>query len=46
MRPRPILEMLVVLGVVGLVLEVAGAHPVIVAALGVAAAIWLLGCIR
>ena len=42
MRPRPVLEVLVVLGVVGLVLELAGGHPWVLIAAGVAAAIWLL----
>ena len=43
MRPRPVLEVLVVMGVVGLMLEIAGGHPWPVIAAGVAAAIWLMG---
>lgn len=42
MRLRPILEILVVLGVVGVLLELADAHPVGVITAGVVAAIWLL----
>jgi len=42
MRPRVVLEVLVVLGVVGLMLELAGGHTWAVIAAGVAAAIWLL----
>ena len=42
MRPRPVLEVLVVMGVVGLMLEIAGGHPWPVIAAGVAAAIWLM----
>ncbi len=42
MRPRVILEVLIVMGVVGLLLEIAGGHPWPVIAAGAAAAIWLL----
>ncbi len=42
MRPRVILEVLVVMGIVGLLLEIAGGHPWPVMAAGVAAAIWLM----
>ncbi|MEO8613776.1 MAG: hypothetical protein ABI600_01435 [Luteolibacter sp.] len=42
MRPRVVLEMLVVLGVVGLALELAEGHTWVLIASGVAAAIWLL----
>ena len=42
MRPRPVLEVLVVLGVVGLALELADGHPWVLIATGVAAGIWLL----
>ena len=41
MRPRPVLEILVVLGVVGLLLEIADGHPWILVGAGVSAAIWL-----
>jgi hypothetical protein len=43
MRPRVILEVLVVMGIVGLLLEIAGGHPWPVIAAGVAAAILLMG---
>ena len=43
MRPRTIAEILIVLGVVGLLLEVAEGHTWIVVGAGVAAAVWLLG---
>jgi hypothetical protein len=42
MRPRVILEVLIVMGVVGILLEIAGGHPWPVIAAGVAAAIWLM----
>ena len=42
MRPRPIAEILVVLGVVGLLLEIAGGHTWVLVAAGAAAAIWLM----
>jgi hypothetical protein len=42
MRPRPVLEILVVLGVVGLALELADGHPWMLIAAGIAAGIWLL----
>ena len=42
MRPPVVLEMLVVLGVVGLALELAEGHTWVLIASGVAAAIWLL----
>jgi hypothetical protein len=42
MRPRAIVEILIVLGVVGLLLEIADGHTRIVVAAGVAAAIWLM----
>jgi hypothetical protein len=42
MRLRLILEVLVVIGVVGLFLEIADGHPWPVIAAGVAAAIWLV----
>jgi len=41
MRPRPVLEVLIALGVVGLLLEIAEGHTWIVVAAGVTAAIWL-----
>lgn len=41
-RPRVILEVLVVMGVVGLLLEIADGHPWPVIAAGAAAAIWLM----
>ena len=42
MRPRPVLEVLCVLGVVGLLLEIAEGHTWVVIAAGVAAGIWLM----
>ncbi len=42
MRPRAILEVLIVMGCVGLLLEIAEGHTWIVVGAGVAAAIWLL----
>ncbi|MEO5714653.1 MAG: hypothetical protein ABIT37_14295 [Luteolibacter sp.] len=42
MRLRTVLEVLVVMGVVGLALELAEAHTWVIIAAGVAAAIWLL----
>jgi len=42
MRPRAIVEILIVLGIVGLLLEIAEGHTWIVVGAGVAAAIWLL----
>ena len=42
MRPRAIAEMLIVLGIVGLLLEIAEGHTWIVVGAGVAAAIWML----
>lgn len=42
MRPRAIVEILIVLGVVGLLLEIADGHTWIVVAAGVAAAVWLM----
>ena len=42
MRPRPVMEILLVLGIVGLLVEIAGGHPWVVIAAGVAAAIWLM----
>jgi hypothetical protein len=42
MRPRPVAEILVVLGVLGLLLEIAGGHSWVLIAAGVAAAIWLM----
>jgi len=42
MRPRIVLEVLVVLGVVGLALELAEGNTWVLIAAGVAAAIWLL----
>jgi hypothetical protein len=41
-RPRPIAEILLVLGVVGLLLEIADGHTWILASAGVCAAIWLM----
>jgi hypothetical protein len=41
MRPRIILEILVVLGVLGLLLEIAEGHTWILVGAGVGAAIWL-----
>ena len=43
MRPRVIAEVLVIVGIIGLLLEVAEGHTWIVVGAGVAAAIWLLG---
>ena len=42
MRPRVILEVLVVMGAVGLLLEISGGHTWPVVAAGVATAVWLL----
>ncbi len=42
MRPRAILEVLVVMGVVGLLLEISGGHTWPIVAAGVVAAVWLL----
>ena len=42
MRPRPVVEVLVVLGVVGLMVEIAEGHTWLVIAAGVAATIWLM----
>jgi arginine exporter protein ArgO len=42
MRPRAIVEILIVLGIVGLLLEIAEGHTWIVIGAGVAAAIWLM----
>lgn len=42
MRPRPVLEVLIVLGVIGLLLEIAEGHTWILISAGVVAAIWLL----
>ena len=42
MRPRAILEVLIVMGCVGLLLEIAEGHTWIVVGAGVSAAIWLL----
>lgn len=42
MRPRVILEVLVVIGIVGLLLEIADGRPWPVIMAGVAAAIWLM----
>ena len=42
MRPLPILEILIALGVIGLLLEIAAGHTWLVIIAGVAAAIWLL----
>jgi hypothetical protein len=42
MRPRVIIEVLVVLAVIGLILEVADGHPWVLISAGVAAAIWLM----
>ena len=42
MRPRPVLEVLIVLGLVGLLLEIAEGHTWVLVASGAAAAIWLL----
>ena len=42
MRPRAIVEILIVMGIVGLLLEVAEGHTWIVVGAGVAAAIWLM----
>ena len=42
MRPRPVAEILVVLGVLGLLLEIADGHTWVLIAAGVAAAIWLM----
>ena len=42
MRPRAIVEILIVLGIVGLLLEIAEGHTWIVVGAGVAAAVWVL----
>lgn len=42
MRPRPVLEVLIVLGFVGLLLEIGEGHTWVVVSAGVVAAIWLL----
>lgn len=42
MKPRPIIEVLIVMGVIGIVVEIAAAHTWIVIAAGVASAFWLL----
>ena len=42
MRPRPVIEILIVLGTIGLILEIAEGHPWVLIAAGVAAAIWLM----
>ena len=42
MRTRPILEMLVVLGTAGLLLELAGGHTWAAVTAGAIAAVWLL----
>ena len=42
MRPRPILETLVVMGSVGLLLEITEGHTWVLIAAGAVAAIWLL----
>jgi hypothetical protein len=42
MRPRLILEVLIVMGFVGLLLEIAEGHTWVVISAGVVAAIWLL----
>ncbi|MCP5544218.1 MAG: hypothetical protein H7A49_13110 [Akkermansiaceae bacterium] len=42
MRLRPILEVVVVIGVLGLCLEVVEAHTWVMVAAGAAAAIWLM----
>jgi len=43
MRPRTIAEILIVLGVIGLLLELAEGHTWIVVGAGIAATVWLLG---
>lgn len=42
MRPRPIIEILIVLGTVGLIVEITEGHTWVLIAAGVAAAIWLM----
>ena len=42
MKPRAVLEVMIVTGLVGLTLELAEAHVWIIVAAGVAAVIWLL----
>ena len=42
MRPRPILEILIILGAIGLILEIAEGHTWVLIAAGAAAAIWLM----
>jgi len=42
MRPRPIIEILIILGIVGLIVEIAEGHPWMLIAAGVAATIWLM----
>ena len=42
MRPRPIIEMLIILGTVGLIVEIAEGHSWVLICAGVAAAIWLM----
>ena len=42
MRLRPILEILIILGVVGLIVEIAEGHGWMLVAAGAAAAVWSL----
>jgi hypothetical protein len=42
MRPRPIIEILIILGIIGLILEITEGHPWVLIAAGVAATIWLM----
>ncbi len=42
MRPRAIVEILIVIGITGLLLEIAEGHTWIVVGAGAAAAIWLM----
>jgi hypothetical protein len=42
MRPRPVLETLIVMGLIGLLLEITEGHPWVLVAAGAVAAIWLL----
>jgi hypothetical protein len=42
MRPRPAIEVLVVLGITGLLLELAAGYTWVLVAAGAATAVWLL----
>lgn len=46
MKPRPVLEVLIVMGVIGILVEIAAVHTWISIAAGVSAALWLLSRAR